>query len=394
MKKQPDTLCTTQARHSDTIHMANPPLYQGSTIVYQRVADLVQAHRDYESGAESYTYGRKGTPTSLALCEALAVLEGGHRTYLCPSGLAALSTALLSQLATGDHILMVDTAYGPTRDLCEGLLKRYGVSTTYYDPLIGAGIETLIQANTRIIFLESPGSLTLEIQDVPAITTVAKKHNITTIMDNTWATPLYFKAFEHGVDIVVQAVTKYIGGHSDVLMGAVTANERTYRSVRQTAHQTGQFAGGMDIALVLRGLRTLPVRLREHECNALHIAQWFEQQPAVERVIHPALPSHPQHALWQRDFLGASGLFTVVFKPEYSVEQINRMVESYQYFGIGYSWGGFESLALPVHAAQLAHSRSATTVAPNSMVRYQIGLETPEDLIEDLKLGLDQLSKA
>lgn len=391
MKKSPDTLCTTQARHADTIHMANPPLYQGSTIVYKRVADLYQAHQAYESGAESYTYGRKGTPTSLALCEALAVLEGGHRTYLCPSGLAALSTALLSQLSAGDHILMVDTAYGPTRDLCEGLLKRYGVSTTYYNPVIGAGIEALIQANTRVIFLESPGSITLEIQDVPAITAVAQKHNITTIMDNTWATPLYFKAFEHGVDIVVQAVTKYLGGHSDVLMGAVTANERTYRSVRQTAHQTGQFAGGMDIALVLRGLRTLPVRLREHERNALQIAQWFEQQPAVERVLHPALASHPQHDLWQRDFLGACGLFTVVFKAKYSVEQINRMVESYQYFGIGYSWGGFESLALPVHAHHLKAIRSATSVNPNSLVRYQIGLENPADLITDLEKGLQAL---
>ena len=392
MKKTADTLCTTQARDSDAIHMANPPLYQGSTIVYERVADLAQAHRDYESGAESYTYGRKGTPTSRALCEALAVLEGGHRTYLCPSGLAALSTALLSQLSAGDHILMVDTAYGPTRDLCNGLLQRYSVSTTFYDPLMGSGIEALIQPNTRVIFLESPGSLTLEIQDIPAITAVAKKHHITTIMDNTWATPLYFKAFEHGVDIVVQAVTKYLGGHSDVLMGSVTANERTYRSVRETAHQTGQFAGGMDIALVLRGLRTLPVRLREHERNALQIAQWLEKQPAVERVIHPALPSHPQHALWQRDFLGSCGLFTVVFKAEYSVEQINRMVESYQYFGIGYSWGGFESLALPVHASHLAHSRSATTVAPNSMVRYQIGLESVEDLIQDIAQGLDTLS--
>ena len=391
MKKQPDTLCTTQARDSDVIQMANPPLYQGSTIVYKRMADLSQAHREYESGAESYTYGRKGTPTSRALCEALAVLEGGHRTYLFPSGLAALSTALLSQLSAGDHILMVDTAYGPTRELCDGLLKRYGVSTTFYDPLIGAGIEALIQANTRVIFLESPGSLTLEIQDVPAITAVAQKHNITTIIDNTWATPLYFKAFEHGVDIVVQAVTKYIGGHSDLLMGAITANERTYRSVRQIAHQTGQFAGGMDIALVLRGLRTLPVRLREHECNALHIAQWFEQQPAVEHVIHPALPSHPQHALWQRDFLGSSGLFTVVFKPEYSAEQINQMVERYQHFSIGYSWGGFESLALPIHSSFLSHSRTVTAVAPNSMVRYQIGLEDPEDLIEDLNSALKLL---
>ena len=391
MSKKPNTLCTTQARHTDSIHMANPPLYQGSTIIYDRVADLSKAHQAYENGSESYTYGRKGTPTSLALCEALAVLEGGHRTYLCPSGLAALSTALLSQLSAGDHLLMVDTVYSPTRQLCDELLKRYGVTTTFYDPLIGANIEALIQPNTKVIFLESPGSLTLEIQDIPTITQIAQKHRITTILDNTWATPLYFKAFAHGVDIVVQAVTKYLGGHSDVLMGAVIANERTYKSVRNTAHQTGQFAGGMDIALVLRGLRTLPVRLREHERNALQLAQWFEQQPCVERVLHPALASHPQHDLWKRDFLGASGLFTVVFNAEYTPEQINHMVESYQYFGIGYSWGGFESLALPVHASHLKHIRTATSVESNSMVRYQIGLEDVDDLLDDLQQGLKQL---
>ena len=390
-KNHPDTLCTTQARYLDQIQMANPPLYQGSTIIYDKMSELSKAHQAYESGQESYTYGRKGTPTSLALCTTLAELEGGHRAYLCPSGLAAISTALLSQLSAGDHVLMTDTAYGPTRQLCDEILKRYGVSTTYYDPLIGSDIEHLIQANTRVIFLESPGSITLEIQDIPAITTIARKHQITTILDNTWATPIYFKAFEHGIDIVVQAITKYIGGHSDVLMGAVIANERTYRAVRDMAHQLGQFAGGMDIALVLRGLRTLPVRLREHSRNALKIAQWFEQQPSVERVIHPALPSHPQHALWQRDFLGASGLFTVIFKPEYSVSQINQMVESYQYFAIGYSWGGFESLALPVHIGHLQSIRSATEVASNSMVRYQIGLENVDDLIRDAASGLKYL---
>ncbi len=391
MKKNSDTLCATSARHSDNIQMANPPMYQGSTIIYERMADLAQAHHDYENGQESYTYGRKGTPTSRALCEALAQLEGGHRAYLCPSGLAALSTALLSQLSAGDHILMVDTVYSPTRDLCEQILKRFGVSTTYYNPLLGKEIATLIQPNTRVIFLESPGSLTLEIQDVAAITAVAKAHNIVTILDNTWATPLYFKAFDHGVDIVVQAVTKYLGGHSDVLMGAVIANESTYMAVRNAAHQTGQFAGGMDIALVLRGLRTLPTRVREHERNALRIAQWFESQPCVERVIHPALPSHPQHALWQRDFIGSTGLFTVVFKASYSVAQINAMVESYTLFGIGYSWGGFESLALPVHAGHLSHVRSVAPVAPNSMVRYQIGLEGVDDLIADLQTGFKAL---
>jgi cystathionine beta-lyase len=388
MKKNTDTLCTTSARHSDTIQMANPPMYQGSTIIYERMADLAAAHHAYESGQESYTYGRKGTPTSRMLCEALTELEGGHRTYLCPSGLAALSTALLSQLSAGDHVLMVDTVYSPTRDLCEHLLKRFGVSTTYYNPLLGKDIANLIQPNTRVIFLESPGSLTLEIQDVPAITAVAKAHNIVTILDNTWATPLYFKAFEHGVDIVVQAVTKYLGGHSDVLMGAVIANQATYQSVRNAAHQTGQFAGGLDISLILRGLRTLPTRLREHERNALQIAQWFEMQDAVDYVRHPALPSHPQHDVWQRDFLGSTGLFTVAFKPQYSVAHINAMVESYRLFGIGYSWGGFESLALPVHPSHLAHVRSVTPVAQQSMVRYQIGLEGVEDLIADLDIGL------
>lgn len=387
----PHTQCTTEARHSDTIHMANPPIYQGSTIIYDRISDLNQAHQRYDEGEESYTYGRKGTPSSEALCRLLAQLEGGHRAYLCPSGLAALSTALQSQLSAGDHLLMVDTAYSPTRDLCEHLLKRCGISTTYYPPTIGADIKALIQTNTRVIFLESPGSLTLEIQDVPAITRIARQHGITTIMDNTWATPLYFKPLEHGIDIVVHAVTKYIGGHSDVLMGAVIANPASYRSVRATAHQTGQFAGGMDIALVLRGIRTLPTRLRAHEHSALALAQWFEQQSEVAYVRHPALPSHPQHTLWQRDFTGASGLFTVAFKPEYTPDAINRMIESYQYFGIGYSWGGFESLALPVHPNHLKHVRSVTDVAPLSMVRYQIGLEHTEDLRQDLAQGLNTL---
>lgn len=390
-KPHPNTQCATVGRTTPSIQMANPPIYQGSTIIYDTMANLAQAHREYERGDESFTYGRKGTPTSFALCDALAELEGGHRAYLCPSGLAAIAVALQSQVAAGDHILMVDTAYGPTRDYCDHVLKRFGVSTTYYDPLIGARIEPLIQANTRLIFLESPGSITLEIQDVPAITQVARARGITTIMDNTWATPLYFNAFAHGIDIVVQAVTKYLGGHSDVMMGAVIANQSTYRSVRAAAHQSGQFAGGMDIALVLRGLRTLPTRLRAHEQAALKIAQWFETRPEVAYVRHPALLSHPQHDVWQRDFSGASGLFTVAFQPEYTVEQINRMVESYALFGIGYSWGGFESLALPVHHTHLSHIRSVMPVAQQSLVRYQIGLEHVDDLLADLETGMAQL---
>lgn len=369
---------------------ASLPVYQASTILFDTVEELAQSQRDYSQGFESYSYGRKGTPSSLALCEALATLEGGHAAFITPSGLAAISTALLSQVSAGDHVLVVDSVYGPTRSLCDGLLARMGVRSTYYDPLIGAGIADLIEENTRVIFMESPGSLTFELQDIPAICRVAADRGVVTILDNTWATPLFFKAFSHGVDVVIQAVTKYLGGHSDVLMGAVIVNKSQHLKVRATAHGLGQFAGGNDIAMVLRGLRTLPVRLREHEKNALALAQWFERQPQVEQVLHPALLSHPQHDLWKRDFEGSSGLFGVVFKPEYSVKSINKMVDGYQYFGIGYSWGGFESLALPVHADDLAKIRSQLKTT-NSMVRYQIGLEHTDDLMVDLMRGLKEL---
>lgn len=389
------TQCATAGRiaplggHTRT---ASVPVYQASTILFDSVAQLNAAHASYAQGSESYTYGRKGTPTSLALCEALAQIEGGFAAFLAPSGLAAIGVALLSQLSAGDHLLMVDSAYSPTRTLCDGLLKRMGVSTTYYDPLIGAAIEDLVLPNTRVIFMESPGSLTFEIQDVPAICRVAQTRNIKTMIDNTWATGLFFNAFAHGVDIVIQAVTKYLGGHSDVMMGAVITNQTCHRNVRAAAHDLGQFAGSGDVALVLRGIRTLSVRLREHEKNALAIAQWFEQQPQVLRVRHPALASHPQHALWQRDFTGSSGLFSVEFQPHYSESAINHMVEQYAHFGIGYSWGGFESLALPVHQSHLQHIRSHTH-PKNCLVRYQIGLEHADDLIVDLAQGLNLLEK-
>lgn len=373
-----------------TAKTASLPVYQASTILFDTVEELGQSQRDYAQGFESYSYGRKGTPSSLALCEALAALEGGHAAFIMSSGLAAISTALLSQVSAGDHILVVDSAYGPTRALCDGLLARMGVRSTYYDPLIGAGIADLIEENTRVIFMESPGSLTFELQDIPAICRVAAERGVVTILDNTWATPLFFKAFSHGVDIVIQAVTKYLGGHSDVLMGAVIANKNQHLKVRATAHGLGQFAGGDDVAMVLRGLRTLSVRLREHEKNALAIAQWFERQPQVERVLHPALLSHPQHDLWKRDFEGSSGLFGVVFKSEYSVKSVDKMLDGYHHFGIGYSWGGFESLALPVHADDLIKIRNHLK-STNSMVRYQIGLEHLDDLMADLASGLKKL---
>ena len=391
---KPQTDCITVGRTAPLggqAKTANVPIYQTSTILFDTFQELDQASKIYHSGQESYTYGRKGTPTSLALCEALATLEGGHAAYIAPSGLASVSTALLSQVGAGDHILVTDNVYAPTRHLCDGLLARMGVRTTYYDPLIGADIRDLIEPNTKVIYMESPGSLTLEVQDVPAICKEATERNVVTMIDNTWASPLFFKPFSHGVDIVIQAVTKYLGGHSDVMMGAVIANEKTYRSVRAGTHDLGQFAGSIDIAMVLRGLRTLSVRLKEHEKNALVIAQWFEQQPQVARVHHPALASHPQHALWKRDFLGSSGLFSVEFKPDYHPDALNAMVENYQYFGIGFSWGGFESLALPVHPDYLRQIRSHAHTH-NSLIRYHMGLEHTDDLLADLANGLNSLT--
>lgn len=292
----------------------NTPIYRGSTVLFPSVAAL-------EANDQDFTYGRLGTPTVKALEEAIAELEGGHRSLLTPSGLSAIATALLAFVSAGDEILVVDSVYRPARRFCDNVLKRLGVTITYYDPLIGAGIERLITKKTKIVFTESPGSQTFEVQDVPAIAKTAHAAGAVVILDNTWATPLYFKPFAHGADVSIQAATKYIGGHADIMLGAITMNERTSAAVAKVHEDLGLCTGPEDVYLGLRGLRSLGVRLERHQRSALELARWLAGRPEVARVLHPALPGHPGHDLWKRDFTGASGLFSIVLKP---VLQIGR----------------------------------------------------------------------
>ena len=357
----------------------NPPVQHASTVLYPTADDFL-ARRS------RYLYGRRGTPTSEALESALRELEGPDcaGVALLPSGLAAISTALLSVLTAGDHVLVTDSAYQPTRKLCDRVLKRYGIATTYYDPMIGSGIAALLQPNTRAVFVEAPGSLSFEVQDVPAIAAAAHAGGALVLMDNTWASPLYFRALDKGVDLSIQAATKYIGGHSDVMLGIVSANERTWQRLGETVYLLGLCVGPDDIYLGLRGLRTLGVRLAQHHQSGLKVARWLEQRPEIARVLHPALKGSPGHALWRRDFSGASGLFAVVFKP---VEEkaVHAFLDELALFGIGASWGGFESLAIPFDCALI---RTATRWAPGGpTVRFHIGLEDVDDLIGDLERG-------
>jgi len=385
MSKRLPTKITTAGRRKEwTQGIVNPAVWRASTTLYDTVADLEAGWAVNEDG--KLFYGRRGTPTQWALAEALTELEpGAAGTLLFPSGLAAISHALLAVLHPGDHLLMTDAAYDPTRNLCNGLLKRMGIATTFYDPQIGAGIESLITPQTRAIFMESPGSLTFEVQDVPAIVAVAKAHGLLTLIDNTWATSLFFQPIALGVDLSIVACTKYIVGHSDVMMGAVTCAPHMYSQLRLSSQQLGAFVGADDCYLALRGLRTLDVRLQRHQENALAVAHWLADQPQVARVLHPALPSHPGHALWARDFNGASGLFSFVLKGGDRAARA-QLIDGLAHFGIGYSWGGYESLALPIDPDRF---RSATTWrAEGPAVRLQIGLEDPQDLIADLAAGL------
>ncbi len=364
--------------------IVNPPVWRASTILYDSVADLDAGKTGNADGR--LFYGRRGTPTQWSLAEALTELEpGAAGTMLFPSGVAAVSTALLSVLKPGDDLLMVDSAYDPTRSFCDGLLARIGVTTRYYDPVVGAGIAELIRPETRAIFMESPGSLTFEVQDVPAIVAAAKARGITTLFDNTWATALNFQPIAFGIDLSIQAATKYIVGHSDVMAGAVTANARSWPALRRTAQQLGQCLSPDDAWLAARGLRTMAVRMAQHAASALKIAHWLDDQPEVARVLHPALPSCPGHDLWKRDFSGSAGLFSMILNGGDAAARA-AMIDSLTLFGIGYSWGGYESLALPVDPAP---DRTATRwAADGPLIRLQIGLEDADDLIADLAAGL------
>ena len=365
------------------------PVYHTSTIVFPTVEKLEHGEAN---PYDSYQYGRTLTPTSHAFEQAMADLEGGVRAVSFSSGLGAVATALIASLTAGGHLLMVDSTYGPTRRLCETVLKALGVETTYYDPLIGADIAALVRDNTQVIFLESPGSQTFEVQDVPAIVAVARDRGITTIMDNTWATPLFFRPLEHGVDISVQAATKYIGGHADAMLGVVAvADQQRFRRVKRAASTLGHHAGPDDVFLGLRGLRTLALRLARHEQSALTVAEWLANRPEVDRVLYPALPGDPGYEIWKRDFDGASGLLGVVLK-SCADTALRTMLNGYDLFAMGWSWGGFESLVIPTRPEKM---RTATRwQAAGPCLRFHIGLEDPADLIDDLTAGFERLRSA
>jgi cystathionine beta-lyase len=378
-----DTRLVHAGREPSRFHgFVNTPIYRGSTILFPTVAAL-------EANDQAFTYGRLGTPTVRALEEAIAELEGGHATLLTPSGLSAVATTLLAFLSAGDHLLVTDAVYRPTRRFCDGMLKRLGVTTTYYDPLVGAGIAKLMQKNTRVIFAESPGSQTFEVQDIPAIAKAAHDEGAVLVLDNTWATPLFFKPFVHGADVSIQAATKYIGGHADAMLGALTANETVWPLVRRAHEELGLCTGPEDVYLALRGLRTLSVRLERHQRTGLDLANWLKARPEVERVIHPALPVDPGHAIWSRDFTGASGLFAFVLKPV-SHKAVAAMLDGLKLFGMGYSWGGFESLIIPFDPSEY---RTATEwKAKGPALRIHAGLEDVEDLKADLEQGFARLN--
>ncbi len=359
----------------------NTPIYRGSTVLFPTYADLLARNA-------RFVYGTIGTPTTEALESAWTEIAGAAGTVLAPSGLAAISLALLTAVKSGDHILVTNSVYRPTRNFCDSVLQRMGVETTYYDPLIGAAIESLVKPNTRAIFLETPGSQSFEMQDVPAITAVAAAKGLATILDNTWATPLFFPPHAFGIDMAVEAGTKYLSGHSDLLLGLVSANERWFKRLRATFDAFAMCPGPEDVFLALRGLRSLELRLREAQRQGLAIAEWLASRPEVAEVLHPALPACPGHAIWKRDFQGASGLFSVFLKP-CSQEALAAFLDGLTLFGMGFSWGGYESLVVPFDCSAY---RTATLFSPpGPALRFSIGLEDPEDLKADLEAGFVRL---
>jgi cystathionine beta-lyase len=364
------------------VRTVNPPLYTGSTVLFDSYEDLMLANSGKYDGI---TYGTDRLPTQRNFEEALRKLEGGRLTRAFQSGISAISNTLLAFTKSGDHILVCQNVYGPTARFCKSILSKYNINVTFVPPAVGTDIDQYIEKNTRLIFLESPGSNTFEIQDIPAVTAIAKPKEIITVLDNTWATPLYLKPFDLGIDISIQSVTKYISGHSDVLLGAVTVNERYAQQYANFYSVMEIFASPQDCYLALRGLKTLRVRLKQHEASALEIAQWLETIDIVDRVIHPALPGHPQHQIWQRDFSGSSGLFAFTFKEDYSSEQLAAFINSLDFFGIGYSWGGFKSL---ITAGKFSRTAESEYYGKN-IIRLNIGLEDAEDLMQDLARGFD-----
>jgi cysteine-S-conjugate beta-lyase len=367
----------------------NPAVHRGSTVLFPNCQARIDApkHR-----FEQYmTYGTQGGPTHYALEDVIAEIEGGTRALIVGTGLAAVAVPLLAYLKAGDHLLMPDSAYGPARNICDNLLTKWGIETTYYHPTIdAAGLAALLRPNTKVLYTESPGSHTFEVQDIPALAEVAHAHGCKVLMDNTWGIH-HFQPFTKGVDVSIQALTKYVGGHSDVLLGSVTVNnEADWHQVRNTASLLGQYAGPDDVWLALRGVRTMAVRLKQQEQSGLTVARWLATRPEVKQVMHPALPSHPQHELWKRDFTGACSLFGVVFQPRYVMQDVMRFIDSLQLFGIGASWGGFESLCILTTGNVTRTAGSGEFGGP--MARIHVGLEDPQDLIADLEQALGKLA--
>lgn len=382
-----ETRVTTLGRDPHRHHgIVNPPVYHASTILYPTLEAL-----DAPRTRDGYYYGRYGTPTTRALAEAVAALEGGDAGFVVGSGKTAITTVLLGLTRAGDHILVTDSAYQPTRGFADGVLRRFGVETTYYDPRIGAGIDELIRPNTRLVFTESPGSITFEVQDIPAIVAAAHRRDVPVVMDNTWSAGLYFKPFAHGVDVSIQAATKYVTGHSDVMLGTITTTEALRGPIQDAFNELAGAPGPDDCYLALRGLRTMATRLARHQETALEIARWLERRPEVEAVLHPALESHPDHALWRRDFTGSSGLFAFRLPPV-SRTALAAMLDHMELFGMGYSWGGYESLLIPTAPAKIR------TAVPwpeaGQLLRIHVGLEHPDDLIRDLEAGFARLRAA
>lgn len=387
---KPETILSHAGREEATRGgTVNPPVYRFSTALFPTIEEMEKAAATPSFQARGY--GRYTNPTTRALEDTVAELEGGHRAVLTASGLSAITIALTAYTKAGDHVLMTDSVYGPARRFCDTILKRYGVEVEYYDPLIGAGIEALFRPNTTVLYMESPGSLTFEVQDVPAMTAAAKAKGIATMIDNTWATPLFFQPLKHGVDVSIHAATKYIVGHSDAMLGICICTEQSFDRIKRTSVVLGDRAGPDEAYLGLRGVRSLAVRLRQHQENALKVANWFAGRPEVARVIYPALPHDTGHTLWKRDFSGASGLFGIVLKP-CPAGGVNKMLNGLKLFGMGASWGGFESLILPSHPEK---ARSATEwKAEGPQIRLSIGLENTDDLIADLEAGLGRLAAA
>ncbi|EKF20295.1 cystathionine beta-lyase [Nitratireductor pacificus] len=355
----------------------NPPVVHASTVLFPDAETMA-------SRGQKYTYGTRGTPTSDALADAVNALEGAAGTIIVPSGLAAVTVPLLGFLSAGDHVLIVDSVYHPTRHFADTMLTRLGIEVTYYDPMIGAGLSALMQPNTKVVLTEAPGSGTFEMQDIPQIVAAAHKGGAVVMMDNTWATPLYYRPLDHGVDISIQAATKYPAGHSDILLGWVSANEACWERLLDAHGALGMCGAPDDVYQVLRGLRTMGVRLERHQASAFALARWLEDQPGVARVLHPGLESHPGHALWKRDFTGASGLFSIVLDGG-GERQAHAFLNALRYFGLGYSWGGYESLAVHV---SLGDRKVALAPKEGPVMRLQIGLEDVDDLKADLSLGL------